>query len=206
MLVAPVHVEESRRRVVQFPAGGKWIDYWTGKVYEGGTGSLVEAPLDRVPIFVKAGAIIPMGPEIHYVDEKPADPLTLDIYPATKSSYTLYEDDGVSNDYQQGAFARTAFACTMLGPDLVVDIGAAQGDYSGKLARRTYVLKINRKGGTMSGVSRNGMPLARVASREALDSAEQGWFDDGSRGTVWVKFSAATTVGSKVVLNGIGAQ
>jgi alpha-glucosidase (family GH31 glycosyl hydrolase) len=206
LLVAPVHVEGSRQRVVQFPAGGNWINYWTGKVYEGGTGSLVEAPLDRVPLFVKAGAIIPMGPEMHYVDEKPADPLTLDIYPVAKSSCTLYEDDGVSNDYQQGAFARTAMACAMLGPDMVVDVGAAQGDYKGKLAQRTYILKINRKGGAMTGVSRSGASLAKVASREALDSAEQGWFNDAASGTVWVKFSTVTTVGSKVVLNGIGAQ
>jgi alpha-glucosidase len=147
-----------------------------------------------------------MGPEMHYVDEKPADPLTLDIYPVAKSSCTLYEDDGVSNDYQQGAFARTAMACAMLGPDMVVDVGAAQGDYKGKLAQRTYILKINRKGGAMTGVSRSGASLAKVASREALDSAEQGWFNDAASGTVWVKFSTVTTVGSKVVLNGIGAQ
>ena len=206
MLVAPVHVEGSRQRVVQFPAGGKWIDYWTGKVYEGGTGSLVDAPLDRVPLFVKAGAIIPMGPEIHFVDEKPADPLTLDIYPVTKSSYTLYEDDGASNEYQKGAFARTVFSCTMLGPDLVVDVGAAQGAYHGKLARRTYVLKINRAGGAMTGVSRNGALIAKVGSREALDSAEQGWFSDDKGAVVWVKFLTETAVGSKIVLNGIGAQ
>jgi alpha-glucosidase len=206
MLVAPVHIQESRQRMVQFPEGGNWINYWTGKVYESGTASLIQAPLDKVPLFVKAGAIIPMGPEIHYVDEKPADPLTLDIYPATKSSYTLYEDDGVSNDYKSGQFARTAFGCSMLGPDMVVDIGAAAGDYHGKLVQRNYILKINRKVGAMTGVSRNGAPLARVASREALDAAEQGWFNDEAGGTVWVKFSTATSVASKVVLSGIGVQ
>ncbi len=204
MLVAPVHVQESRQRQVQFPAGSSWIDYWSGKVYEGGTASLVAAPLDKVPIFVKAGAIIPMGPEIHYVDEKPADPLTLDIYPSKKSSYTLYEDDGLSNDYKQGKFARTPFTCTLLGADLVVDIGAAQGDYNGKLADRTYILKINRQAGAMTRVVRNGTPIAKLGSQAAFEAANRGWVD--SDGTVWVKFSTATTIPSRIVLNGIGMQ
>ena len=82
----------------------------------------------------------------------------------------------------------------------------AQGDYNGKLARRTYVLKINRKGGAMTGVSRNGAPLVKVGSRGALNSAEQGWFKDEAGGTVWVKFLAVTAVGSKVVLNGVGVR
>ena len=206
LLVAPVHVQESRRRVVQFPAGGDWIDYWTGKVYRGGTGSAVNAPLDRVPIFVKAGSIIPMGPEIHYVDEKPADPLTLDIYPAAKSSYTLYEDDGMSNGYQNGQFARTPMACSALGPDLVVDVGAAQGDYQGKLARRTYLLKINRPAGTPASVSRNGAPVTRENSREAFESAAEGWFNDQAGATVWVKFSTPTAVSAKVILHGVGIR
>jgi alpha-glucosidase (family GH31 glycosyl hydrolase) len=204
LLVAPVHMQESRQRQVKFPVGGKWIDYWSGKVYDGGTASLVPAPLDQVPLFVKAGSIIPMGPEIHYVDEKPADPLTLDIYPAVKSSYTLYEDDGMSNEYKDGKFARTPFACSMLGADLVVDIGATEGDYKGKLAKRTYILKINRKASAMTRVQRNGAPLAKVTSREALNAAEQGWSDGGA--TVWVKFSTTTASPAKIVLNGVGVE
>jgi alpha-glucosidase (family GH31 glycosyl hydrolase) len=206
MLVAPVHTQASRRRAVQFPAGGNWIDYWTGTIYEGGTGSTVDAPLDKVPLFVKAGSIIPMGPEIHYVDEKPADPLTLDIYPVAKSSYTLYEDDGVSNDYKQGGFARTPLACSMVGPDMVVDVGSVQGNYKGKLAGRTYVLKINRKATVLARVSRNGAPLAKLGSRDAIESAEQGWFNDPAGGTIWVKFSTSTAIPSKIVLNGVGLQ
>jgi alpha-glucosidase (family GH31 glycosyl hydrolase) len=175
------------------------MSYWTGKVYEGGSSPTVDAPLDRVPIFVKSGSIIPMGPEIHYVDEKPADPLTLDIYPAGKSSYTLYEDDGKSNDYKQGKFARTQFGCAILGADVVVDIGAAQGDYDGKLVQRTYVLKINRKTETLTRVTRNGEALAKLGSRAEFDTAEQGWFNDG--GIVWVKFNTETANPAKIVLN-----
>jgi alpha-glucosidase (family GH31 glycosyl hydrolase) len=199
LLVAPVHVEGATSRDVKLPTGASWVDYWTGKVYEGGSSSMMDAPVDRVPIFVKAGSIIPMGPEMHYVDEKPVDPLTLDIFPAAKSSYTLYEDDGKSNDYKNGKYARTQFGCAMLGPDLVVDIGATQGDYDGKLANRTYVLKINRKTDTLTRATRNGAPLAKLGSRAELDSAGQGWFNDGA--IVWVKFNTATANPTKIVLN-----
>jgi alpha-glucosidase (family GH31 glycosyl hydrolase) len=197
LLVAPVHAAGATNRPVQLPAGASWVNYWTGDVFDGGTSPMMEAPLDQVPIFVKAGSIIPMGPEIHYVDEKPANPLTLDIYPAAKSSYTLYEDDGKSNDYQQGKFARTRFGCAMVAADVVVDIGAAQGDYDGKLTNRTYVLKINRQTGTLTRVTRNGESLAKFGSRAELDSAEQGWFKDGA--IVWIKFNTANA--AKIVLN-----
>jgi alpha-glucosidase (family GH31 glycosyl hydrolase) len=199
LLVAPVHAAGATNRPVQLPAGASWVNYWTGDVFDGGTSPMMEAPLDQVPIFVKAGSIIPMGPEIHYVDEKPANPLTLDIYPAAKSSYTLYEDDGKSNDYQQGKFARTRFGCAMVAADVVVDIGAAQGDYDGKLTNRTYVLKINRQTGTLTRVTRNGESLAKFGSRAELDSAEQGWFKDSA--IVWVKFNTATANAAKIVLN-----
>jgi alpha-glucosidase (family GH31 glycosyl hydrolase) len=197
LLVAPVHAAGATNRPVQLPAGASWIDYWTGNIFEGGTSPMMEAPLDQVPIFVKTGSIIPMGPEIHYVDEKPANPLTLDIYPAAKSSYTLYEDDGKSNDYQQGKFARTRFGCATVAADVVVDIGAAQGDYDGKLTNRTYVLKINQQTGTLTHVTRNGESLAKLGSRAELDSAEQGWFKDGA--IVWIKFNTANA--AKIVLN-----
>ena len=73
LLVAPVHVQGATSRQVQLPAGAAWINYWTGEVHDGGASPTVDAPLDKVPMFVKAGSVIPMGPENHYVDEKPAD-------------------------------------------------------------------------------------------------------------------------------------
>jgi alpha-glucosidase len=144
-----------------------------------------------------------MGPDMHYVDEKPADPLTLDIYPSAKSIYTLYEDDGRSNDYKRGSFARTRFDCETIGADVIVNIGVAQGDYNGKLTYRTYLLKINRKAGSLARITRSGAPMEKLTSKEALDSAEQGWFDDAAGATVWVKFSTSTAIASKIVLNGI---
>lgn len=202
LLVAPVHVAGATNREVKLP-DGTWINYWTGEQHSGGTSLTVSAPLDEVPVFVKAGSIIPMGPEIRYVDEKPADPLTLDIYPSNKSTYTLYEDDGRSNDYKQGKFARTQFDCVSVAADMMIQIGVAQGDYEGKLAHRTYILKINYAAGMLNRVTRNGAPLEKLASKEALDSAVQGWFNDEPGTAVWVKFPTATSAASKIVLNGI---
>jgi alpha-glucosidase len=202
LLVAPAHVQGATSRQVQLPARKAWIDYWTGKVYEGGSAPTVDAPLDKVPIFVKAGSIIPMGPEIHYVDEKLADPLTLDIYPSAKSSYTLFEDDGKSNEYQRGKFTQTQFTCETTGADATFEIAAARGDYDGKLTQRSYILKINHKPSTSMRVTRNGAPLPKLDSKDALDSAEQGWFNDVAGAAVWVKFPATTSTASKVVLNG----
>jgi hypothetical protein len=206
LLVAPVHVQGATSREVQLPEGSSWINYWTGKAAAGGTSASVSAPIDRVPIFVKAGSIIPMGPEIQYVDEKPADRLTLDIYPLGKSSYTLYEDDGKSKGYQQGKFARTQFTCAIIGGDAIIDIGAAQGDYEGKLASRNYILKVNRKADLLTRVSRNGAPIAKLESKAALDSAAQGWFNDIANATVWVKFQTATAIPVKIVLNGLNTS
>ena len=108
LLVAPILKPDVTRRLVYLPAGG-WYDYWTNKKYTGGTMISVEAPLDTVPMFVRAGAIIPTGPPLNYVGEKPVDPITFNIYPddAGTASTILYEDDGISPAYKSGNFRRT---------------------------------------------------------------------------------------------------
>jgi len=106
---------------VTLPAG-TWIHYWTGRSYTG-TAS-VSVPLNQAPIFVKAGSIIPMGPKLRWVDEVPPDPLTLDIYPSGSTSYTLYEDDGMSEGYMGGAYSTTTFKADDSGGKVVVTIEA----------------------------------------------------------------------------------
>jgi alpha-glucosidase len=109
LLVAPILKPDVTRRLVYLPAGS-WYDYWTNKKYAGGTMISVEAPLDTVPMFVRAGAIIPTGPALNYVGEKPVDPITFNIYPDNNgsASTTLYEDDGLTPSYKNGNFLRTA--------------------------------------------------------------------------------------------------
>src|SRR6185503_9839205 len=108
LLVAPILKPDVTRRLVYLPKG-TWYDYWTNKKYEGGTMISVDAPLETVPRFGRAGAIIPTAPEMKYTGEKPQDPISFHISPAASGSAsgTLYEDDGVSPGYKQGAFRRT---------------------------------------------------------------------------------------------------
>jgi alpha-glucosidase len=142
LLVAPVLKPDLTRRLVYLPKG-TWYDYWTNKVYAGGTMISVEAPLETVPMFVRGGTIIPMGPPLNYVGEKPLDPITFNIYPDNTGSASskLYEDDGLSPAYKQGAFRRTAFSAKRAGRGFVVTVGAAEGSYNPGPRKFSFVIK-----------------------------------------------------------------
>ncbi|EQB12825.1 glycoside hydrolase family 31 protein [Sphingobium lactosutens] len=107
-LVAPVTQYRARSRHVYFPGQAIWYDFTTGQSYRGGTNAQVSAPFERMPVFVRAGAIIPMGPVTQYVNEKRDAPLTLAIYPGADGEFSLYEDDGRSEQYKNGYFSRIA--------------------------------------------------------------------------------------------------
>lgn len=109
-LVAPVTAYKARSRSVYFPAGTRWYDFDTGRAYQGGTRATVEAPFERLPLFVRAGAIVPTGPVTHYVDEHRDAPLTILVYPGADGSFSLYEDDGRSTAYKTGAYSRIPIA------------------------------------------------------------------------------------------------
>jgi alpha-glucosidase len=130
LLVAPILKPDVTRRLVYLPKG-VWYDYWTNQKYEGGKMVSVEAPLETVPMFVRAGAIIPTWPEMKYVGEKPADPITFNIYldESGSASATLYEDDGVSPAYKQGSFRRTTVKVRQGAAGYVVTKSAPEGQY-----------------------------------------------------------------------------
>lgn len=130
LLVAPVIKPDVTARLVYLPRG-TWYDYWTGKRYAGGTAYRVEAPLETVPMFVRGGSVIPMGPEMNYTGEKPLSPVRFAIYPDDKGSatVTLYEDDGLSPDYRRGVFRRTTVNVERSGSGYVVNVGQPVGSY-----------------------------------------------------------------------------
>lgn len=142
LLVAPVLKPDITRRLVYLPKG-TWYDYWTNKKYEGGTMISANAPLETVPLFVRAGAIIPTAPEMNYVGEKSRDPITFDIYPDDKgsASMTLYEDDGISNAYKQGGFRRTTVSARRVGAGYVATKSAPQGTYQPAGRSLSFVIK-----------------------------------------------------------------
>src|SRR5207253_2413092 len=108
---------------------GNWYDWWTGKKYSGKSYINVVSPLDTMPIFAREGAIIPSQPEMQYVGEKEVKEITLDIYPAANSSFSLYEDDGESLDYLQNNFSITKIDVSQTAGQTQVKIASPVGMY-----------------------------------------------------------------------------
>jgi alpha-D-xyloside xylohydrolase len=135
LMVSPVTAYKARSRSVYLPAGG-WYDFWTGAWHPGGETLDAAAPYDSIPLFVKAGSIIPFGPEIQYAQEKPADPITLMVYEGADGSFTLYEDQGLNYDYEKGAFAKIRIRWNQAGG--ILTIGKREGSFPGVPAERTF--------------------------------------------------------------------
>jgi alpha-glucosidase len=191
-LVAPVVADTEVRDGIYLPAG-TWTDYWTGQVYQGPlTLNSYAAPLDRLPLFVKGGSIVPMWPQMNYTGEKPVSTLTYDLYPRGTSAFTLYEDDGITRAYRTGAYATQPV--TMTAPasgtgTVTVNVGAAAGTYAGKPASRAYEFSVHLAGAPAS-VTVGGRSVSRLAGRVAYDAAATGWYY--AQGVLWVKAGAQT--------------
>ncbi len=136
MLVCPVTTKGATSRSVVLPAGTQWTDFWTGQTIQGGQTITASAPLDTLPLYVKAGSILPVGPELQYTSEKPADPIELRVYPGADGTFTLYEDEGVNNNYEKGQYATIPISWNEKAHSLT--IGARRGSFAGMLQRRTF--------------------------------------------------------------------
>ena len=138
-LVAPVTEYKAKSRQVYMPAGARWYDFHTGKVYDGGQTIDAPAPLDRMPIFVKEGSIVPTGPKIQYTDQKPDAPILLTVYCGKNGSFDLYEDDGTSTAYKKGAWSRIPIAYNEASGTLT--IGNRSGSYPGMAENRVFNIR-----------------------------------------------------------------
>jgi alpha-glucosidase len=188
MLVAPVVTDQDRRQV--FLPSGEWIDYRDGRTkYRGPVTLTVAAPLDRIPVFVKAGAILPMGPAMQYTAEKPLSPLTLDIYPKGRSAFTLFEDDGQSLAYQQGNYVTTTYHSAEAGTAVTITIDA-RNDHGGQYRppARDYILKVHNRSGNAHAVTLNGAALPG-GSVEQLNAGNRCWAKDTASGLIWARFA-----------------
>ncbi|CUM42776.1 discoidin domain-containing protein [Streptomyces gardneri] len=196
-LVAPVVTDTTTRDGIYLPAGS-WTDYWTGKVHNGpGWLHGYSAPLDTLPLFVKAGAIVPMWPQMNYTGEKPVSTLTYDIQPRGNSSFSLYEDDGLTRSHESGAFARQQVNVTAPSSgtgDVTVSVGASTGTYTGKPSTRGYEFTL-RSASAPGTVKVGATTLPALATRAAYEAATTGWYYDASdrSGTLWVKTGTTGT-------------
>jgi len=136
LLVCPVTQPGATTRRVYLPAGTSWTDFWTGQPVKGGQTVAAPAPIDRMPLYVKAGAIVPLGPYLQYAGEKPADPIELRIYRGADGAFTLYEDEGDNTNYERGAFATIPLTWSEAARTLT--LGARAGRFPAMLSRRTF--------------------------------------------------------------------
>ncbi len=193
ILVAPVTVPGGKdgiaTREIYLPPGS-WMDYFTGKTYAGSQTISFGCPLERMPIFMKRGSIIPMQPEMAYTTQKPVDPLVLDVYTGGSSTFKLYEDDGSSLDYRQGKYAWTPLVLRQESGRTRITVGAAEGRYKGQLMKRSYLINIHAQS-KPAAVTVNGMKLS-----------EQSWKWDAEKhiAAINVKARPVTAAVSVVVL------
>jgi alpha-D-xyloside xylohydrolase len=134
-LVSPVTTAQATSRPVYLPAGTKWVDFWSGETVTGGTTVTANAPLNILPLEVRAGSIVPLGPVMQYATEQPADPMELRVYRGADGKFTLYEDEGDSYAYEKGAGATIQFAWDERKQTLT--IGKLAGSFPGMLKERT---------------------------------------------------------------------
>jgi alpha-D-xyloside xylohydrolase len=135
LLINPVTEFKSTSRQVYLPKSAGWFDFYTGKYFAGGQSIKAEAPTERIPVYVKAGSIIPTGPEMQYTSEKPADPLTIFVYAGADGSFTLYEDEGANYNYEQGKYSLIPFSYN--NATKTVTVGKRRGEFDGMLKNRT---------------------------------------------------------------------
>lgn len=145
LLVAPVVEPDIKAWKVYLPDNKSgWYDFWTGKKYDGGIDVMADAPISKIPLFVKAGSIIPLGEEIEYTTEKPMDNIELRVYPGADAEFVLYEDEGVNNNYEKGIYSRIKIIWNDSTKEL--KISEREGSYPGMRKKKTFnIVKVSGK-------------------------------------------------------------
>jgi|CZKI01.1.fsa_nt_gi alpha-D-xyloside xylohydrolase len=130
------HEARPQTRTVYLPAGRAWFDFWTGRTTGGGQSVDAAAPIERIPLLVPSGSIIPMGPPVQYASEKPDAPMELRVYPGSNASFTLYEDENDTYDYEKGVYSTIRIDWDDAARRLT--IGARRGSYPGMPVKRSF--------------------------------------------------------------------
>jgi len=176
LMICPVTTKGAHSRTVYLPQG-QWFDWWTGKKIVGKQFITAITPLDTIPIFAKAGAIIPMQEVTSYVGEKQPDKITLDIFPGANNSFNLYEDEGRGLDYQHGAYATTKIDLVSSPVSLQIVVGKPEGKF--QPISHHFLLKIHSDK-RPTNVFQNGQLLNETGNNS------HGWFYDSKQNVIWV--------------------
>ena len=143
LMVCPVSEYKARSREVFFPQGG-WYDFYSNKYIQGGQALTVDAPYERSPVFVRAGSILPIGPQMQWSDEKPADLIHILVYEGADGQFTLYEDEGTNYNYEKGKYATITFTYDDTHRQLT--ISKRKGSFKGMLKERKFNIVFVKKG------------------------------------------------------------
>jgi len=162
LLVNPVYEYKARERSVYLPEGVSWYNFYNGEVVEGGQRIEANAPFDRMPLFVKAGSIIPTGPEIQYSDEIINADITLNVYTGASGEFELYEDDGRSYDYEKGEYSRIPVSYD--DAKGVLTIGERSGSFKGM--SKTRKVNVRWISGKVNGADDFDRNIAETATYE----------------------------------------
>ena len=147
---------ETKSTNIYLPAGTLWYDFWTNEKHEGGKEITKETTLDVIPLYVKAGSIIPVGPQVQYATEKPWDHLELKVYAGANGNFILYEDEFDNYNYEKGAYTEIPISWNNASRKLT--IGARKGAYEGMLKNRKFTVTL--QDGTQKSVDYNGKAVS----------------------------------------------
>ncbi len=149
-----------RQADVYLPAGSEWVDFWTGERLKGGKSITKATTLKTIPLYVKAGGIIPVGPDVQYATEKPWDNLEIRVYPGANGEFTLYEDEFDNYNYEKGAYSTITFNWN--DKTRTLTIGECQGEYPGMLTNRSFNINLVKPGdaGVAKSVTYTGKPVS----------------------------------------------
>ena len=164
ILVSPITEPKVNKWKVYLPKSIGWYNFWTGQNFDGEQIINTDAPLDKIPLFVKAGSIIPMGPVIQYAAEK-NDPLEIRIYPGTNGEFTLYEDENDNYDYEKGIYSAIKFKWNDATKTLI--IGKRSGNFPGMIKNRTFnIIIISQNCGTGIEISRKITKVVKYSGQK----------------------------------------
>lgn len=151
LMACPVGTYQTRSREVYLPKQKGWYDFYTNAYHQGGQTINVEAPYQRIPVFVPEGAIIPFGPEMEWSDQQPAENIILYVYAGRNGEFTLYEDEGTNYNYERGAYATIKFVYDNAKRTLT--ISEREGSFPGMLRQRKFTVVYRQRGQQVSDFS-----------------------------------------------------
>lgn len=158
---------KAKSRSVYLPKGTKWFNFWTGEIYNGGQTLKVNVPMDMMPLYVKAGSIIPMGPHMEYATEKPADKIELRIYSGANGQFDYYEDENDNYNYEKGA--KAVFTLNYNDKLHQLTISDTKGNFKGMFKRHTFnIVMVKGMHGSNTNVTANIDKIVIYAGKQMI--------------------------------------